>query len=271
MKAYTCFPDGKVKALTMSYDDGRMEDKRLIEIFNRYGIKGTFNLNYGWFLGKYAYERVPRSELTQIYQGHEIATHGYTHATLARCSFVEVADEILKDRLALEAEIGGLVRGHAYPNGSYNEEIKELLRHLGIAYGRACTSTGNFRLPADLMEWNPTCHHNDPRLMELTQKFIDMWRRTGGLQLMYVWGHSYEFTNDNNWERIEEFCKQIGGRDDIWYCTNIEYVDYMKVIQDLQYTASMDAVYNPSAASAWLEIEEGRVIEIKGGSWASLK
>ena len=47
MKIYTCFPEGKAKALTMSYDDGRLQDERLVEIFNKYGIRGTFNLNYG--------------------------------------------------------------------------------------------------------------------------------------------------------------------------------------------------------------------------------
>ncbi len=43
--------------------------------------------------------------------------------------------------------------------------------------------------------------------------------------MMYVWGHSYEFTNQNNWELMEDFCKLVGGRDDIWYATNIEIVD----------------------------------------------
>ena len=41
MKVYTCFPGGKAKALTMSYDDGKLQDKRLIGIFNKYGIKAT--------------------------------------------------------------------------------------------------------------------------------------------------------------------------------------------------------------------------------------
>ena len=44
---YTCFPGGKHKALTFSFDDGRKEDRRLVELFNQYGIKGTFNLNSG--------------------------------------------------------------------------------------------------------------------------------------------------------------------------------------------------------------------------------
>ena len=43
MKVYTCFPGGKAKALTMSYDDGKLQDKRLIGIFNKYGIKATPN------------------------------------------------------------------------------------------------------------------------------------------------------------------------------------------------------------------------------------
>ena len=44
-KIYGCFPGGKHKALTMSYDDGKEDDKRLVALFNKYGIKGTFHLN----------------------------------------------------------------------------------------------------------------------------------------------------------------------------------------------------------------------------------
>lgn len=36
---------GKMKAITFSYDDGVTQDRRLVELFNRYGVKGTFNLN----------------------------------------------------------------------------------------------------------------------------------------------------------------------------------------------------------------------------------
>jgi peptidoglycan/xylan/chitin deacetylase (PgdA/CDA1 family) len=37
--------NGKKKALTFSYDDGVLQDIRLIELFNKYGMKATFNLN----------------------------------------------------------------------------------------------------------------------------------------------------------------------------------------------------------------------------------
>ena len=36
--------NGKMKALTFSYDDGVEQDIRLIEILDRYHLRGTFNL-----------------------------------------------------------------------------------------------------------------------------------------------------------------------------------------------------------------------------------
>ncbi len=46
---YVSYPNGKSKALTFSYDDGMKHDRRLVELFNRYGLKGTFHLNGGLF------------------------------------------------------------------------------------------------------------------------------------------------------------------------------------------------------------------------------
>ena len=46
------FPEGKDKALTFSYDDGNIADKRLVSIFNNYGLKATFHLNSGMLDGK---------------------------------------------------------------------------------------------------------------------------------------------------------------------------------------------------------------------------
>ena len=66
---YTCFPGGKHKVLTMSYDDGKLEDRRLISIFNKYGIKGTFHLNSGLEMDT----RIPTSEYQELYKGHEVS------------------------------------------------------------------------------------------------------------------------------------------------------------------------------------------------------
>ena len=46
------FPGFKYKALTLSYDDDVIFDKKLMEILDKHGLKCTFNLNSGLFAEK---------------------------------------------------------------------------------------------------------------------------------------------------------------------------------------------------------------------------
>ena len=123
-KVYCCYPGGKHKALTMSYDDGRIQDRRLVRIFNDHGIRGTFHLNSGR-IGED--NRVTEEEIPALYLGHEVACHTVTHPTISRCPLPEVTAEVLEDRKALERITGSPVRGMSYPNGSYSEEIVKML------------------------------------------------------------------------------------------------------------------------------------------------
>lgn len=260
MAIYQCFPGGRFKALTLSYDDGKEEDRRLVEILNRNGLKGTFNLNSGWMNQP---DKIHREEVRELYRGHEVACHTYSHPTLERCPLTEVIDEILRDRRELEKIVGYPVRGMAYPNGSYNQEIVKLLPSLGIDYARVVGNTDDYGIPKEYLTWKATCHHNH-NLIENAKRFLEA-TKSHYLFLMYVWGHSYEFNMHHNWELIEEFASMVGGREEIWYATNIEFMDYMKLLDQIKYSAARDMVYNPSAHSAWLSVD-GRIVEIKGGT-----
>ena len=66
-KIYKAFPGGKHKVLTFSYDDGKLEDRRLVEIFNKNGLRGTFNLNTGIDQPDI---RIPKDEWKELYAGH---------------------------------------------------------------------------------------------------------------------------------------------------------------------------------------------------------
>ena len=261
---YYCFPDGRHKALTMSYDDGNIADRRLVEIFNTHGVKGTFHLNAGLLDTG---DRVSSSEVKNLYTGHEVAAHAYTHPTLERCPSEQVVLQLMEDRKALERLVGYPVRGLSYPNGSHNRRIRDILPHGGIDYSRVVESTKSFSIPDDLYQWRPTCHHNHD-LMPLARAFVNQ-SKPAYLILMYVWGHSFEFDRQNNWDLIEEFCEFIGGRPDIWYATNIEIVDYLDTLKRLKFSAAGDLVYNPSVAPAWISVD-GEVMEIKGGSCISI-
>lgn len=257
---YTCFPGGKHKVLTMSYDDGQIFDRDLIKIFNKYGIKGTFHLNSG--LMDSDERRIKKEEIRDLYKGHEVSCHTSTHPTIARCPIDQVVQQVIEDRKALEDACGYPVRGLSYPNGSYSKEIIDMLPACGIEYSRVVGNTDDFAFPENFLEWTSTCHHSH-NLMENARRFADL-HKTQYLYMMYVWGHSYEFDRDRIWDKIEEFCEFIGGREDIWYATNIEIVDYMKAAKNLKYTAKGDKVYNPNFCSVWIKVNE-KIYEIKGG------
>lgn len=261
---YTCFPGGKHKVLTFSYDDGRQEDRRLVALFNQYGLRGTFNLNSGILSDP---RRVPPSEYKTLYAGHEIACHTYRHPTIARCPSPLILEQVMQDRRSLERITGAPVRGLAYPNGSYDQRIIELLPMTGIRYARTVTSTASFAMPQNFLAWDPTCHHSR-NLQQRGEEFLAL-HKTQYLYMLYVWGHSYEFGEQDNWHIIEDFAALMAHQPDIWYATNIEIADYMQAAEQLQFTAAADAVYNPSFASVWISVD-GRVIEVAGGQLVQL-
>ncbi len=238
------FPNGARKALTMSYDDGKYYDRQLVEIFNKYGIKGTFHINAGYLNDKKK-DRIDDTEVAELYKGHEISAHGFTHRTLAIAPRELQVAEVIKDRLALEKLAGYPVRGMSYPNGLFTDDTVAILKACGIEYCRVVETTGTFALPQDLMRWHGTCHHND-NLLDYAQAFIDQPHKNRP-HLMYVWGHAKEFEVDGKWDMIEEFCKMTGGRDDIWYATNIEIADYLNALKQLRFSADCSMVYNPTA------------------------
>lgn len=268
---YTCFPGGKHKVLTLSYDDGKIADRRLVALFNEYGLKGTFNVNSGLgdrpFTNAYD-ERIPASEYKELYKGHEVACHTVLHPTIARSPKEQMVLQVIEDRRKLEEALGYTVRGLAYPNGSFDDNVVDALKVCGIRHARTVHSTLGFAMPSDYLRWNPTCSHKNEALERLSEEFINL-HKTQYLYMMYVWGHSYEFEIDNNWHVIENFAKKVGNKDDIWYATNIEIVDYMDAASRVQVSVNGDFAYNPSATSVWLEVDK-KHIELKPGVTTTL-
>ena len=101
--------------------------------------------------------------------------------------------------------------------------------------------------------------------MDLAKKFAEEKSQySGDNWLFYVWGHSYEFDNNDNWEVIEKFAAYIGKREDIWYATNIEVYDYVKAYERLEISIDKRIVRNPSVIDVWF-CEQGKTYCVKGG------
>lgn len=254
------FPGECRKALTLSYDDGVRQDYKLVEIMNKYAIKGTFHLN-GGLLG--ASGRVSEDEIIDLYSGHEISAHGLTHQSLTECPREKIISEIIGDREILERLTGRIIRGMSYAYGSVNDFSVEILKCLGVEYARMVQTTGDFYIPDDFMRWRGTCHHSE-RLLEHTKRFIDLDDKVRP-RLFYIWGHSYEFDNDGNWDMFEEFCKSASGREDIWYATNMEIYDYISAYKALRFSADLKRVLNNTSTNVVLNID-GDIVKIPAGS-----
>jgi len=256
---YMKLKDGKSKVLTLSYDDGVVQDIRFIDILNANGLKGTFNINTGRYLPEHAvrerfYGKMKLSEAQELYcnSGHEVAVHALNHAFLDRLKMTDIFTEILEDRKNIEQQYHTVARGMAYPYGTYSDEVVEVLEKCGICYARTIVSTENFKFPTNWLTLHPTCHHKDPKLMDMAKRFAETNSKyTSENWLFYVWGHTYEFDQDDNWEIFEEFAEYIGNREDIWYATNIEIYDYVKAYESLQVSVDNSIVHNPSAIDVW--------------------
>lgn len=267
---YLRFPDGKSKAVTFSYDDGVKADKRLIDIFNKHGLKGTFNLNSLLFDCEEWHGRLDEEQTFNLFKdsGHEVALHGARHIFLDKVPLPEAINEVVQNRLYLENKFGKIVRGMAYAYKAPNSEIVELLGKLGITYARTSESSHTFALPENWLKLKPTCAHRDPLLPELLDKFLNSSPedelKNREPWLFYIWGHSYEFDDNNNWNIIEELAKKLSGRKDIWFATNGEIYDYVKAYDNLIFSMDGETVENPAYMGVNLEIR-GKIYEIGPG------
>ncbi len=272
------FPGGKPKAITLSYDDGVAEDIRFIELMKQYGFKGTFNLNYNWipedknFLPGKKHRRLTAEEIRELYfdDSVELACHSFNHRSFELIPSSEVMYEIVEDRKGWEAFCGTMIRGFAYANGSFNDDAVDVLRLAGIVYARTTKQTEDFELPTDWLRLKTTCKHTNPRLMELADEFANMQVKKDA-KWFYLWGHTYEFDDNNNWDVIENFFKRMTGLPDVWYATNIEIYDYVQAYEQLLFSADGERVHNPTATDIWVgKINTDESILIPAGETVNL-
>lgn len=274
---YLRFPGGKKKVFTISYDDNITQDERLIGQMEKYKIKGTFNIIPGWFASEDAvfpegetYINVTEKKALEIYDNEfvEVANHGFRHERMTALPPIQMMEEMIRCRQKLEKMYGRIITGFAYPYGLYSEELTAILKQCGISYARTVHSTYEFEMPEDWLMLDPTCHHADERLDELTERFLndEVPERP---YLFYVWGHTFEFDQQDNWDIIERLFEKVAGRNEIWYATNGEICEYHNAYRQLVFSADADKIFNPSSTALWVETGK-KIYCIPAGETVSL-
>ena len=150
--------------------------------------------------------------------------------------------------------------------GSYN--VKYVYQYMSAEV------SGNKILVKNLYDFTNLNEYTLTYQVELAKSFIEgevpnrYWGKSPWL--FYLWGHSYEFNDADNWNIIEEFAEYVGNRDDIWYATNKEIYDYIKAYDSLVYSVKMDMVKNPSALTVYANYF-GRDVAIPAGATVKIK
>jgi peptidoglycan-N-acetylglucosamine deacetylase len=209
--------------IVQCWDDGVLDDIRLIEILRRHDAKASFNLNYGnqpahraaswmfrdvkevWKLGK--------DELRDVYDGFTIANHSDKHLKLPEVPISEAIEDIRVGRDALEQHFGCSVTGFAYPCGLHSADVENAVREAGHIYARTTKNVDCVFPPDEPMAFHANCHF----------AAADFWDRFDRAQaeahpVFYFWGHSYEMITEQDWAEMERKIVRLTAEPDCTWC-----------------------------------------------------
>ena len=256
------YPNGKAKAFNITYDDGVLQDVRFVELMNKYGLKGTFNLNSALMEREFQWthpngmtvNRLPAAVAAELYQNHEVASHTLTHPYLSALSEAEVMEEMAKDKENLERLTGKPVLGFAGPFHHWGPEIVECAKRCGFEYARNAEERYCYAPPEEYYYWSAGTYHIKPGFRDFVEGFFHTEEE---LALCQIVGHTYDLDAENMWDYLESVLQRVAADERILSMTNLELVRYLKAMRSAVITE--DRIINPSSLPLWFE-KDGKVI-----------
>lgn len=251
--------------VTTSWDDVHKLNLKLVELLNKFNLKGTFyialdNNNY------YENRNELEEEIREISQSQEIGAHTLTHPTLTEINLNQAKKEIADSKKWLEDLLSQPIKMFSYPRGIYNDEIKNLVKKAGFI-GARTVKIFNCQCPDDFFAWLPTLqiyphpfrrrdaktlhwsrHLLDPlkqRLpglvkwhlppfayfnwFALARATFDYVKKEGGI--WHLWGHSWEIERYQMWNDLEKIFSYINNFKEIEFLTNSQVLERCKNIK----------------------------------------
>ena len=262
-----CYPGGKRKAFNITYDDGVTQDVRFVQMLNKYGIKGTFNLNSELMKNQFAWthpngmevRRLSADRVIDLYDGHEIASHTLTHPYMHDLPEWEIMRQLGEDRENLQRLFGREVKGFAVPFSYYSDLIARCAESCGFEYARMSEFSGSYAPCLDWYYWKTGVYHIMPELTEFAAGFLNTDQELAVCQIV---GHSYDLDAENLWGTMELICAAVSAQSDVWMCTNLELVRYLKAMEQAVITGNM--IENRSGQTLWFE-SQGMVFSVEAG------
>ncbi len=220
--------------VTTSWDDGTITDLKLAELLEQYGIKGTF------YIPKFIDNPLQKKDIAAIDKKFEIGAHALGQVYLTKVPLSEAKRQIDGSKTYLEDSLGHSISMFCYPGGVYNETIKKMVKDSGFIAART-SDPGGFNLPRGPYQWHITLlASNSSPLMALriwwgfhlwkvsalldwesrAKLLFGLFLQNGGIY--HIYGHSAEFEEKNEWDKLERVLKYLSNREGVRYMTNGE-------------------------------------------------
>lgn len=244
--AFAKLPDGKELAFLTEWDDNNNEDKHAAELLNKYGYKGTFCLP-----GSGGPMMRPENMKFLVDRGMEIAAHSQTHPVMGRLSYRQCLAEAVLPRLRLMELSGQPVRTFAYPychgwaaqrNSTENYVLEAVLAAGYLCDLRVAETNGLIRyiekgtFGSETPFFNTKVHwlfsHSDADFQAVDKAFNNAMKEP--TPILSLATHSWEFTNEERWQRLERILAAYAHRPSIWYTTHGELASYLYGLKLIQ-------------------------------------
>lgn len=210
--------------ITFSWDDGAMEDLKLMDLSLRYEMPGMF------FIPAINNERsvISRSEIMALAQNNfEIGSHTYSHTYLTQLPIKKAEDEIVSGKNYLQELLGKEILHFCFPGGKSNTALinfsKQHFKSARTADTGSFVNYGEFLIKPTFHLYNrgkkslfyhslintslfqATIKHiisND--YFNLIQSVIQDMASSNQQNNILIWGHSWEIEKYNYWKKLEE-------------------------------------------------------------------
>lgn len=209
------------------WDDGDVDDIKLIDILKKHKAKATFNINPGgWqserriahkFKGEYDVWRLALDEMPDVYKGFQVAGHTMTHPLLTKINPKWALTELVECKQYIKENFGVEECGMAYPCGAFDDNVKKLVEQAGYRYARTTLNVDCELNVDDPMALNTQCHFSHDDFWEKFEKVKEL---DGDF---YFWGHTFELMNDDKrWDDLEAMIARISEDPKTEWCDVID-------------------------------------------------
>jgi len=202
--------------LETSWDDGGKLDRRIVDLLNKYKLKGTFYVVLD-FIGKEGY--MDWNDIKELDQeGFDIGSHTVSHSMdLKMCHDEQLHLEIQNSKDMLETALGHVITRFAYPRGRTDERVKDKVKEVGYLDARGTGKPG-ILTKEDLFYLPGTIHifqrpeYGEKDIVTFAHEVLDNLFKNGGY--CNIWGHSREIDANNLWDVLEEVLKYAANQRD---------------------------------------------------------